>query len=338
MRIVLAGLLVLVLGGCTAAPAGTAAPGRGSAPTTVSASRQTAAEADATLASLRKVDDLPLYEMSYVGDYDELAGVPMVPTASPFGCSLFVASGGPAPVFGRNFDWDPHAAMVLHTAPPDGYAAVSVVDLSYLGVAKGDDLTTAPKTRRELLNAPLLPFDGLNERGLAVGLAADDSGRAGKNPALPTVGGVRIQRIILDRAATVDQAVELLGRYNLDFTDGPALHYLLADSSGASAVVEFVDGRMEVLRGGPPWQALTNIRLTGADEATRRADRRYETLRARLTRAGGVLTPDAALGLLRDVAQSHTRWSVTYQLDSHDVRVTTAGRWEKVHTFQLRRP
>lgn len=264
----LAGLLVLVLGGCAAAPAEHAAPGR----STSSASRQTPSEVDATLASLRRVDDLPLYEMTYVGDYDALTGVPTVAAASPFGCSLFVASGGAAPLFGRNFDWEPNAAMVLHTAPPDGYAAVSIVDLSYLGVGRGDDLVRAPKTHGELLNAPLLPFDGMNERGLAVGLAADDSGRAGREAGRPTVGGVRVLRLILDHAATVAQAVELLGGYDIDFSGGPALHYLFADATGASAVVEFVDGRTEVSRGGPPWQALTNFRLAGSDVASRQND------------------------------------------------------------------
>ena len=95
-------------------------------------------------------------------------------------------------LFGRNFDWEPNPALVLHTDPPDGYASVSIVDISYLGVAS--DPTGDPG----LLDAPLLPFDGMNERGLFVGLAADESGDATPDPAKPTVGGVRIIRLVLD--------------------------------------------------------------------------------------------------------------------------------------------
>ncbi|MGC1215398.1 MAG: hypothetical protein WA890_29600 [Micromonospora sp.] len=75
---------------------------------------------------------------------------------------------------------------MLRTDSPDGYASVSLVDISYLGVGP------EPVGDRRLLNAPLLPFDGMNERGLAVGLAADDRATARPVPGRPTVGSVRI--------------------------------------------------------------------------------------------------------------------------------------------------
>lgn len=324
-RLCVALAVVLLAGGC-------APPARDTDPSTApqGASRQTTAEVERTLASLRRVDDLPLYEMTYHGDYDPLVGVADPPAPSPFGCSLFVASGDAArPLFARNFDWDPHPALVLHTDPPDGYASVSMVDISYLGV--GAD----PAGDRRLLDAPLLPFDGMNERGLAVGLAADDTASLHPDPAKPTVGSVRILRLVLDQAATVDEALGVFARYNVDFDGGPPLHYLLADAAGASAVVEFVDGRMRVLRGGPPWQALTNIRLADADEATRQRDWRYAALSAALGDADGAVDARRALELLRGVAQPHTRWSVTYELRTGAVHVVTGQRWATVHEFGL---
>lgn len=303
----------------------------------VGASRQTPAEADATLASLRRLPGTTdVYAMTYNGDYDDLAGVVTPPSASPFGCSLFYASGDAArPVYARNFDWDPNPALVLHTDPPDGHASVSIVDISYLGLPAGVDPLTDPAARRKLLDSPLLPFDGMNAKGLVVGLAADDSGRARKTPGLPTVGSVRILRLMLDRAATVDEALGLLDRYNLDFDGGPPLHYLLADASGASAVVEFVDGRLVVTRGGPPWQALTNFRLTGSGDAVQKADRRYSTIRATLEPQAGRLDWRQSLDLLRSVAQSHTQWSVTYEPRSGAVHVVTRQKWGSVHDFAL---
>jgi hypothetical protein len=41
----------------------------------------------------------------------------------------------------------------------------------------------------------------MNERGLAVGLAADDAASLHPDPAKPTVGSVRIRRLVLDQAA-----------------------------------------------------------------------------------------------------------------------------------------
>ncbi|WDZ83056.1 linear amide C-N hydrolase [Micromonospora cathayae] len=310
--------VLLTLTGCaTSTPAGgDPAPDPTATPLS---SRQSPAEAERTLASLRRVDDLPLYEMTYVGAYDAQAGLDR-PTPSPVGCSLFAALGDPdRPLFARNFDWEPNPAMVLRTDPPDGYASISLVDISYLGV--GPDPAGDPR----LLDAPLLPFDGMNERGLAVGLAADDNARAEPVPGRPRVGSVRILRLVLDQAATVAEAVRVFERYNLDFEGGPPLHYLLADATGASAVVEFVDGRMRVQSGRESWRALTNVPVIDVPEQRRRDDHRYGVLAEALTKAGGTVDAPAALELLDRVRQGHTRWSVTYGLRSGEVRVVTAG-------------
>ncbi len=324
---------LLALAACTPAAPVAAPPAVSAAP--AEASRQSPAEAAATRDSLRRIDDLPLYEMTYTGDYDESAAGPSPTPTVPFGCSLFAAAGDPQqPVFGRNFDWDPHAALVLRTDPPDGYASISLVDLHYLGLSASDD----PRGDRRLLDAPLLPFDGLNERGLAVGMAADEGAYAVVDPARPTVGSVRILRLALDHAATVDEALALFERYNLDFTGGPPLHYLLADASGASAVVEFAAGRRVVERGVPPWQALTNFPLVGADTATRRADHRYRVLADTLGASGGTARGTAALALLRAVAQPHTRWSAVYHPRTGELQLVTGQRWRQVHTFPLRAP
>ncbi|WP_420116014.1 linear amide C-N hydrolase [Micromonospora sp.] len=294
------------------------------------ASRQDPEQARRTLDSLRKVDDLPLYEMTYVGGYDPTVGTDARPDTGPFGCSLFAASGDPArPLFARNFDWDANPAMVLRTDPPEGYASVSLVDLSYLGV--GPD----PTGDRRLLDAPLLPFDGMNERGLAVGLAADDTATAKPVPGRPTVGSVRILRLVLDRAATVDEAVAMFGRHNLDFDGGPPLHYLLADAGGRSAVVEFVDGTMRVQRGQGRWQALTNVPVVDVPEQQRRRDHRYDVLAKALDAADGRVDPAAALRLLGQVRQGHTRWSVTYGLRDGEVRLVTVAGGGQERRYRL---
>ncbi|MFI0793320.1 linear amide C-N hydrolase [Micromonospora rubida] len=329
-----AGLTLLLAVTACSGPEPTAAgstPGGPSTGTTT-ASRQSAAEAAQTLATLRKVDDLPMWEMTFVGDYDPTVGTDAAPP-SPFGCSLFAAWGDRSrPLFARNFDWEANPALVLRTDPPDGYATVSLVDMSYLGV--GAD----PTGDRRLLDAPLLPFDGMNERGLAVGLAADDAATARPEAGKPTVGSVRILRLVLDQAATVDEAVAVFGRHNLDFEGGPPLHYLLADATGASAVVEFVDGSMRVEKGRGSWQALTNVPVVGVPEEKRRADHRYGVLAAALAQAGGVVDDRAALELLNGVRQGHTRWSVTYGLRTGEIHLRTALATDRTYHLPVTLP
>lgn len=301
-----------------------------------SASLQSAGEMEESFATLRRIDDHPLYEMTYVGDYDVLFNIATPEVASSFGCSLFTAAGDPErPLFARNFDWDPDAALVLHTDPPDGYASVSIVDTFFLGVEPTQDPTVDAESRELLLNAPLGPIDGVNEMGLAIGLAADYSGSLDPDPAKPTVSGLRIMRLVLDAARTVDEAIDVFDEFNLDFTGGPPLHYLIADASGASAVVEFDDGEMVVIPGAPPWQVLTNFHQFGANDSEFQSDGRYATAAAALEPAGGAVDWRAALGVLEDVAQGHTQWSVTYDLRSGEMHVVMSQRWETVHELRL---
>ncbi|MFI6901253.1 linear amide C-N hydrolase [Nonomuraea sp. NPDC050394] len=285
--------------------------------------RQTADEIARTAAGLRRLDDMPLYEMTYHGGYDAeapLTEAELARNGDGWACSLFHRPGR----FGRNFDWDPNPAMVVHADPPDGYASLSLVDVSYLfPPAARPDLKTA-QDRRRLAHAVLMPFDGMNEKGLAVGLAqAPHADLPARTPGRTVVSGTRIIRLMLDRAATVPEAIELMRRYDLDFSGGPQLHYLIADRAGKSVVVEFAEGRMNVI----DERYLTNITMTGADRNTKLADRRY-----RLLTEGDGTDP---MQLLKRVAQQHTRWSIVYDQEKLTAKIVTAQRWDRVRDLRL---
>ena len=47
---------------------------------------------------------------------------------------MFFADG----VLGRNFDFDDHPALLLHHRPPGAYRSISLVDIAYLGVDRGE--------------------------------------------------------------------------------------------------------------------------------------------------------------------------------------------------------
>ncbi len=301
-----------------------------------------------TLASLRVLDrDHPLYEMTYEGSLPSIlsAGGAPEPAATtgpsglrkPFGCTVFLAGDPARPVVGRNFDWDPNPALVLHTDPPGGTATTSIVDISYLGYDRAHlaDLDT-PAGGRALLRAPLLPFDGMNEHGLAVGMAAEQTAVATRRSGRAVVGSIRIMRQVLERARTVGQAIAVLGGYDLDFDGGPPLHYFVADATGASAIVEFVGGRFTVIpRGDQPWQVMVNFQQATSTGASRQADRRWRTATDRLAAARGRLDPHQVLGLLADVRQRHTQWSVAYDLKARRAFVVVDQDYRTVRQFQV---
>ena len=296
-------------------------------------------EEAATLSSLEQVDDYSLYTMRYYGAYDQ--GTSSIATASPpaWACSLFAALGdADRKLYGRNFDWEYSPAVLLFTGPPDGYASVSMVDIAYFGFGgdRAGTVTDLPLIeRRALLDAPFWPFDGMNEQGLAVGMAAVPPGNMRSDPDKETVDSLMIIRKMLDGTSNVDEAVAIMQSYNVEMGGGPPLHYLIADSSGRSVLVEFYQGEMVVIPNETPWHLATNFLRSSVGESAEGVCWRYDKISQRLTQAEGQLTVQDAMNLLSNVSQGSTQWSVVYGMSSGDVNVTMGQKYDNVHTFPL---
>ena len=275
---------------------------------------------------LRKVDDFPLYELT---DSRPTPSVYARTDTNGFACTVFFGAGG-TPIMGRNFDFHDQPALLLRHRPPGAYASISMVDISYLGF----DRANLHRLRHgdQLRRASRLPFDGMNEHGLAVAMAQVPVARspASERPA----GSLGVMRLVLDEAATVREALAIFRRTAVDFSGGPPLHYLVADASGDSAVVEYVGGRVVVHpRGERPFQAMTNFVL-----ANGAPDDRYRTAMGTLRRSGGRLTPASTLDLLARTAQPHTRWSVAYDLRARTAHVVMGQEYGgRVLTFSVGR-
>jgi hypothetical protein len=294
----------------------------------------------ATLSSLEKLDDYPLYVMNYVGDYQSPWTSASLPAGSSFACSLFASLADDGDMFyGRNFDWEFSPSLLLFTNPTDGYASVSMVNLSFLRISiqTAMELTDLPLTERTtLLAAPWTPTDGMNEYGLAIAMAAvpdefmDD---APDDPSLPTIDSLGIMRQLLDHARDVDEAVQLFGSYNIDFTGGPPVHYLLADRSGKAVLVEFYQGeRVELLNQAPFHLATNHMRCIAFGDG---GCWRYRTLSDRLSSMGGHLDTASAMQLLSDVQQEFTQWSSLYDITSGDVHVVIDRDYSTSYAFHL---
>ncbi len=298
----------------------------------------------ATLNSLGKVDDFPLYTMHYYGSSEsselETTGHEVwtiTPLPVTWTCSLFAALGGADKFYGRNFDWVDSPALLLFAHPTNGYASVSMVDLAYLGFGdKVNRLTELPlDQRRALLNAPALPFDGMNERGLVVGMAAVPDGNVRPDPGKATIDSLQVIRRMLDQAGTVDEAVALLQRYNIDWDGGPPLHYLIADRSGQSALVEFYQGQIHIIPADKPWHLATNFLVSSVSGGATGQCPRYDKIDQRLSTSAGRLDAAEALQLLQNVSQANTQWSIVYGLSTGEVIVTMGRAYSRTHTFQL---
>lgn len=302
-----------------------------------------------TLTSLKIIDDYPLYTMNYQGTLpgndqrtqfeDSGRGNPaIVPTRADWSCSLFAAMGdNEFTQFGRNFDWEYSPGLLLFTNPPDGYASASMVDITYLGFEAQDldrlhELDLAELT--PLLNAPNWPFDGMNERGLAIGMAAVPGGQMRIDPQKPDIGSLEIMRQVLDHAANIHEAVSIIESYNIDFRGGPDLHYLIADISGEAVLVEFYEGKLHSIPSDNPWHLVTNFLVSAVNDPQGNCTR-YDKISQTMQSTGGNLTTQAADNLLSSVSQNNTQWSVLYNMNNLEIQVTMGKQIDQPHKFQL---
>jgi hypothetical protein len=303
------------------------------------------AETAQALRSLARVDDYSLYTMSIRAQTSfslpaNLASHPQVrDNTPPWGCSLFAALGDKENLFfGRNFDWDYSPALLLFYYPSDGFASVSMVDLTYFldEDTLSKDLTRQPlENLIYLLDTPTLPFDGMNEKGVTIGMAAVPDGKMTSDPAKETIGSIQVIREILDHAASVDEAVVIFNRYNIDMGGGPPIHYLITDASGSAVLVEFSAGKMEILPNTQPWHVATNFLVSASSSSPEGQCGRYDAIQEQMRESNGILDTQTSLDLLSRVHQTNTQWSVIYNSSTGDVIVVMGGQYQQAHTFSL---
>jgi len=117
--------------------------------------------------------------------------------------------------------------------------------------------------------------------------------------------------------------------------ENPPIHYLIADKSGHSVIIEFVNGKMEIIENSNPWQVTTNFVLTGysdpQDASCWRFNNAYETLNDK----NGTLSEIEALNLLKDVSVPATRWSTVYDLKSGQFQLVMGRDYNNVFQFAV---
>ena len=260
-------------------------------------------------------------------------------------CSTFVAQtpeGGR--LFGRNLDNQETDLAVVKTAPKDGYRSVSVVNLSFLGYSKAHTPAKL-KDRVVAMGAPYFPLDGINEKGLAVGVLQLQADATNQNTEKADVDTTLAIRILLDRAANVEEAVALLRQYDMHASAGGCYHFQIADATGRRVVVEYIGNEMVVLEKQNGFLAATNFYLSDVpfDYEPQGMDR-YDGMKETLTEKGCVLTAEEAMALLQKVALTgtapdeqgrsySTQWSSVYDLTDPALTLCPDRNGDAIYRF-----
>ena len=313
-----------------------------------------------SLASLKKRDNYPMYSMTYYGDYgfDDflsvgaendteienfvikrlLKGLNIDLGITGAGCTVFITKDHDGNIlFARNFDFVYAPSLVVKTHPKNGYASVSVANLAFVGYSK-DWLPNGIISSFLTLSAPYIPFDGINEKGLAVALLAVPEVMLSHDPAKITLNTTTIIRLILDKAATVDEAVSLIHEYNIYFSGGINCHYFIADKSGKSVIVEFWDGGIQVINENAASNFVAYNGLNIGEGFTE--FERYEKVKLALNENNGILSKMQTVELLNNVGvydegEDKLQWSVIYNLSTFAGLIFANRNIQNIYEFQL---
>jgi len=257
-----------------------------------------------------------------------------------FGCStLSVKSPNGDALFGRNFDWQACNALVVSSKPSDGYASVSTVNMDFISAGYGAGVDQLQDEVRTMV-ALYAPLDGMNEKGLSAAvLMIQDSDTINQNTEKPDITTTTAVRLLLDKAANVDQAIDLLKQHDMHASMGLMVHFALADTEGNSVVVEYVDNKMIVTK----TPVITNFYLASGEKngiGTAQSHSRYDILKKQLSE-----TTTMSMEQVRDAMDSvskhnfedgeSTEWSIVYNQSSSEVRYYHRENYKKVYTFYI---
>ncbi len=313
---------------------------------------------DATLATFQTFDDLQV--MTFFGDFDQMIQFQHHQFMRRFigdgsgtgprrGCAMFEHRTGRAGgLVGRNFDNRDSRVMVGWFYPTAGFASVALVPLADLGYTPAEPFDPANgQHRKSLLYAPVMAIEGMNEKGVMVTLASLNRRPVTRDPTRESRFLIHLVREILDHAGSVHEAVSIAERYNV-FDNGRDVishHIFLADPHSGSAVLEWRDGMMHLVKDGGPWQVVTNSDLFDVPMADRRRScDRYDTMCKEMMKQDKPLAWRQAMDVLAEVRQKNrtyeidgerlkvsTQWSAVFDTGRREIHLTLAGDYGKVY-------
>lgn len=330
-----------------------------------------------TMSSIEKItdyDDLNIYRMNVEYDYnlddiieygitDDKAffnaiakeALPFLPVnieVPNFGCSAFSITADDGDVMmGRNYDFRNNtSAMLVYCDPSDGYKSVAFSALDNIDANVAD---ASIKTKLACLTSPFTCLDGINEKGVSIAVLTLDSEPTKQDTDKPNISTSLAIRLVLDRAATTAEAVELLKQYDMVSTAGRDYHFYITDASGDGRVVEW-DCHSETRElVATPIRTITNFFALYIDKVYVTEDGkngiyghgrdRYDDIEAVFEEANGSFNKATAWDALVAASQlpseesitSNTQWSIVFNNTDKTLEFVLHRHWDDVLQYDL---
>jgi len=251
-------------------------------------------------------------------------------------CSVFSTKTESTVFMGRNWDNQTVGCIIISLyQPPGGYASISFCRSIDMGFGhKGLEQYTSDRFGAKLLLAPFYATDGINEHGLAVAIAGLRPTTHRAEDERQRVFATFLIRKMLDQAKDIDEAAELVERcipFDLDRNSLNG-HFLVADASGRSVILEYNRDRWRKIYPDTSWQVLTTKPIYDVPDADLRDQCwRYRSISETLGETEGDVDWTVAMNILQDVSQKGTAWSVIYALTTKDLYFSVYQDWETVY-------
>ena len=149
-------------------------------------------------------------------------------------------------------------------------------------------------------------------------------------------------RLVLDKAATVEEAIELLKQYNIYFSGGIECHYLIADASERSVIAEYVNKELCVVEADAAYQIASNfIAYDGLNIGECFTEfERYDMVQNAIETNGDILEEHQAVQLLSEVGvfngdTDKLQWSVLYNLTTSNGEIFAHRNTDLITKFYL---
>ena len=233
-------------------------------------------------------------------------------------CFILFARDGNRVLVANHEDWTAHDGAMRLIPPAAGRYGSIIFTFSSEGWAQG----------------------GMNEKGLVVELMWLEGSKfpaADHRPALNVLQWLQYQ---LDNHASIDEVIASDKTIRIT-AEGTPLHYLVADSSGRTATIEFLHGKMVVHQGASlDFAVLTNSvysesvsqtkEIIQENRAINLADnslRRFAQTCSMIQqfKSSGQQALDYSFSILNKVSQGgYTKWSIVYDITARQIHFITS--------------
>lgn len=297
-----------------------------------------------TINSFNKKDNF--FVLNYVGNYDDKiqwlqdyfnqhAGVDFKP--NPSGCSVFYATNDSNRNYlGQNVDLPACNVLFGKYSSNGKYKSIAfsrIEDMQgFNKETNPSNLTNAQKT--SVLFFPFYAVGGINEHGVAVGIAGIPSQMIKETENRKPIFVTNLIRQILDNCKTIDDAVQLSHDYY--FYDHSLTtnshHLLIGDSTGHSVIIEYKNGKMEYVYPNQNFQLFTNNYIIDNSMDNLKQCWRFKSINNQLSKRDSGFVIQDYLKIL-DKAKNNTNWSVIYDLKNKQGIFTIYGNFSKQYKF-----